>query len=183
MDQKSSFRNTSPEDLPLYARSFHAAAKKLADAYESDPGPFTDLAACPVVFMYRHALELYLKAIVLGEGRNFLATKPDRISISKTHSVSWLARFVGQIVTALKWEPEFKCEGVENLDDFKAVVEEVNSVDPGSSAFRLPGKIEAKVFFNVGEFAARMDALLELLNSTAAALAAEWDLRAAANEE
>jgi len=36
------------------------------------------LRSVPVVFTYRHALELLLKAIVLGEGGNFLATKPDR---------------------------------------------------------------------------------------------------------
>jgi hypothetical protein len=39
-------------------------------------------------------------------------------------------------VTALKWENEFKCEGIENLADFKAIIEDVNSVDPGPYAFR-----------------------------------------------
>ena len=111
----------------MYARSFQAAAKRMAEAPEFDSGP--DLAACPVLFMYRQALELHLKAIVLGEGGNFLATKPDRISIAKTHSVSWLAQFVAQIVTALKWESEFRCQGVENLDDFKATAACGYSVD------------------------------------------------------
>jgi hypothetical protein len=175
--------NGQPHDLFLYAQSFHKAAKKLAEAYETDPGPFSDLAARPVVFMYRHALELHLKAIVLGEGGNFLATKPDPISIGKTHSVAWLAQFVAQIVTLLKWEPEFKCQGVENLDDFKAVVESVNSVDPGSYAFRLPVSAQGQGSFNVHEFARRMDALLTLLYSTADGLAAEWDLRAAGIED
>src|ERR1035438_8202544 len=110
-------------DLFLYARSFHKAAKTLAGALEPNSGPFTDSDLSPVVFMYRHALELHVKALVLGEGGNFLATKPDRLSIHKTHSVSWLAQFVCQIITALKWEKEFKCEGIDNLADFKAVVE------------------------------------------------------------
>jgi len=69
--------------------------------------------------MYRHALVLHLKALVLGEGGNFLATRPDALSAHKTHSVSWLAQFVCQIITGLKWEMEFKCEGVEDLADFK----------------------------------------------------------------
>jgi len=47
--------------------------------------------------MYRHALVLHLKALVLGEGGNFLATRPDALSAHKTHSVSWLAQFVCQI--------------------------------------------------------------------------------------
>jgi hypothetical protein len=85
------------KDLFLYARSFHLAAKKLAASFQPDANALAEFDACPVVFMYRHAIELHLKAIVLGEGGNFLATRPDHISVSKTHSVSWLAQFVAQI--------------------------------------------------------------------------------------
>src|SRR5450432_33952 len=85
------WRNVPKLDLWLHARSFHTAAKKLAGALEHDSGPLTDFNACPVVFMYRHAVELHLKALVLGEGGNFLGTKPDTLSIQKTHSVSCLA--------------------------------------------------------------------------------------------
>jgi hypothetical protein len=171
-------RNVPPQDLFLYARSFHTAAKKLAEAPKFDSGPFSDLAACcPVVFLYRHALELHLKAMALGEGGNFLATKPDPLSIYKTHSVTWLGQFVCQIVTALKWEKEFRCAGIDNLEDFKAVVEGLNAVDPGQYVFRIPGQTEAKGAFDVRGFPTMMDALLELLDSTADALAAEWDQR------
>lgn len=169
------WHNIPQKDFFLYAKAFHKAAKKLAGALELDSGPFTDFDVCPVVFMYRHAVELHLKALVLGEGINFLATKPDTLSIYKTHSVSWLAQFVCQIVTALKWEEEFKCEGIENLADFKAVIEGVNSVDPGPHAFRYPVNTEGQ--FSVREFGRKMDALLELLDSTADALAATFDSR------
>jgi hypothetical protein len=176
------WRNIPERDLWLYARSFHTAAKKLAGTLDLDSGPMSDFDPCPVVFMYRHAVELHLKALVLGEGGNFLATKPDHLSVYKTHSVSWLAQFVCQIVIALKWEREFRCEGVENLADFKAIVEEINSVDRGY-ALRRPGKTEGpgsvpgQLAFSVHEFARRMDAILELLDSTADALAATWDMR------
>jgi hypothetical protein len=174
--------NVPPQDLFLYARSFHTAAKKLAEVPELNSSPFTEVAAsCPVVFMYRHALELYLKALVLGDGGKFLATKPDPLSINKTHSVSWLAQFVVQIVTALEWESEFRCVGIDSLDDFKAVIEDVNAVDPGSYVFRRP--ISAKGQDSITGFARRMDALLELMNATADALAAEWDLRSGAVPE
>jgi len=63
----------------------HAAAPQL------DSGQLTEFDASPIVFMYRHAVELHLKALVLGDGGNFLATKPDTLSIYKTHSVPWLA--------------------------------------------------------------------------------------------
>jgi hypothetical protein len=180
------WRNVPKRDLWLYARSFHTAAKKLAGALELDSGTFTDFNACPVVFMYRHAIELHLKALVLGEGGNFLETKPDTLSVHKTHSVPWLAQFVCQIITALKWEMEFRCDGIENLVDFKAVIEELSTVDPGSYVFRLPVRAEGqnsasgRVNLTIREFGRKMDALLELLDSTADALAAEWDMRSEA---
>jgi hypothetical protein len=132
--------------------------------------------------MYRHAIELHLKALVLGDGSNFLAARPDRISVSTTHSLSWLAQFVCQIVTALHWEGKFKCEGIENLADFSAIIADVNSVDPGPNSFRYPVDTEEPdaatdpVPFSVPEFARRMDSLLGLLDTTADALAATWDL-------
>ena len=178
--------NIPGQDLFPYARSFHEAAKILAGTLQPDANPITDFDACPVVFMYRRAIELHLKALVLGDGSNFLPAKPDPLSICKTHSVPWLAQFVCQIVTASKGENEFKCEGIRNLADFKASIEDVNSVDPGSCAFRYPVNSEARSSvpshptFSVCEFARKMDALLELLNSAADALAAEWDMRSEA---
>jgi len=180
------WHNVPEEEFFLYARAFRAAAKTMALAVELVPGPITKFAACPVVFMYRHALELHLKALILGDGSNFLATKPDRMSVSKTHSVSWLAQFVCQIVTTLNWQKEFRCEGIETLAEFKAFVEDVNSVDPGPCSFRYPASAEAQdsvendSTFNVREFARRMDALLQLLDSTADALAATWDMQSEA---
>jgi hypothetical protein len=174
--------NRPDQDLWLYARSFHTAARKVAGAPEPDSGPFSQFDACPVVFMYRHAIELHLKALVLGEGSNFLVTKPDTLSIHKTHSNSWLAQFVCQIISALKWEREFRCEGIESLGDFKAVLEGLNAVDPGLYVFRLPvtaegqDSVSGRTKPTIREFARRMDALLELLDSTADALAAVWDM-------
>jgi len=121
-------------ELQFYARSFHKAAQALAGSLLVGGNPVSDVDFSPVLNTYRQALELHLKAIVLGDGGSFLETKPDVISVHKTHSVSWLAQFVAQIITALKWEKEFKCEGIDNFADFKAVIDELNAVDPGSYA-------------------------------------------------
>jgi hypothetical protein len=143
-------RNIPVDDLFLYARSFHQAVKALAEFLLVGGNPVSDVDFSPVVSVYRLALELYLKALVLGDGGNFLETKPDLLTVHKTHSVSWLAQFVAQIVTKLGWQKEFRCLGVENLDDFKSLVESVNSVDPGSYTYRC--FVDPKVEFNAGEF-------------------------------
>jgi hypothetical protein len=176
------WHNVPEREFCFCARAFHTAAKTLAGALELDSGSFTDFDACPVVFMYRHAIELHLKALVLGEGRNFLAARPAPAFIYRTHSLTRLAQIVCQIVTAVEWAKDFKCEGVEELADFRAVIEELNSVDPGSHAFRYPvntegqGSVPSHLPFSVREFARRMDALLDLLDGTADALAATWDM-------
>jgi hypothetical protein len=136
---------------------------------------------CPVLLLYRQALELHLKGIVLGGGGNFLPTKPDEISVRKSHAVSWLAQFVAQIVTALSWENQFKCEGIEGLAAFKRRVEEINAVDPGFYTFRWP--VDPQNLPAIREFGRKMDSLLALLDSTSDALAAEWDMRSEADLE
>src|SRR5207253_1537925 len=102
--------------------------------------------------------------------------EPDTMSLYTTRSVSWLAQFACHIVTAMRREHEFRCEGVENLGDFKALIESINSVDPASYTFRSP--VDPPSESNVHEFGRRMDAVLDLLSSTIDAMAAERLLRA-----
>jgi hypothetical protein len=94
------WRNVPEQDIHVYARSYHAAAKRLAGMLDSTS--LTALDLCPVLSAYRKAVELSLKVVVLGEGSNFLPTKPDSISVHKTRSVSWLAQFVCQIITTIE---------------------------------------------------------------------------------
>src|SRR4051812_30151389 len=71
------WHNDAPGELRFYARSFHKAARTLIENWELDRGHApSDWDACPVVFLYRHALELYLKSVLLGAGRNFQASPP-----------------------------------------------------------------------------------------------------------
>jgi hypothetical protein len=92
---------------------------------------------------------------------------------------SYLCSIVTQIITTLRWESEFRTEGIENLSDFKSVIEEANGIDPPFDAFRCPtdsGGPEAVKSAVLG-FVRRLDTVLDLLERTADGLAAEWDLR------
>jgi len=144
-----------------------------------DPGPFNEIDPAPVYFLYRHALELQLKAIALGDAGNLLAHKPDKISGHKSHSLSWLAQFVCQAVTAAGLQHEFKCPGIQDLADFRFFVRELAELDPGDYCFRLPVDPQQPTPMApiIGEFADKMDALLELLDATQDALVATWLLK------
>ncbi|HSR09753.1 MAG TPA: hypothetical protein VLM42_21665 [Bryobacteraceae bacterium] len=74
-----------------------------------------------VILLYRGAIQLHLKALI-DEGSNFLKERTDLLSLAKTHSLRWLAQIVRQIIKAVKWENEFKCEGIASFANFSALV-------------------------------------------------------------
>jgi hypothetical protein len=167
-------------EIGFYARSLHKAAKKLIATLDLEPNPKTAWDACPVIVLYREAVELQLKSLV-GEGCNLLKERTDPISLYKTHSLRWLAQIVCQIIKAVRWDGEFKCDGVSSLADFSALVSELEALDPVAVAV-FPGNRRPDGWVpdqllppNVVQIAKRLDALLDLLDSTADALAAMGD--------
>src|SRR5471030_463989 len=178
-----SWHNGGNIEIGLYARSLHKAAKTLIATLDLEPNPKTAWDACPAILLYRHSVEIHLKALV-GEGSNFLPSPTDPITLFKTHSLRWLAQIVCQIIKAVRWENEFKCEGIATLADFSVLVNELGALDPVSIAVRSGGRARHDGSMphqlqppNVVQFAKNLDCLLDLLDSTADALAAEWDLQ------
>jgi hypothetical protein len=177
-----SWHNGGDIEIAFYARSVHDAAQKLIATLDLKPNPKTAWDAGPVILLYRQAVELRLKSLV-GEGSNFLQSPTESLSLAKTHSLRWLAQIACQIIRAVRWENEFKREGISSLADFSALVDELESLDPVAVAMR-PGNRRPDFSVpqqllpsNVVRFAERLDALLDLLVATADGLAAEWDLQ------
>ncbi len=180
------WHNGADIEIHLYARSLQKAAKSLVQTLEPEQSPGTAWDVCPIIWLYRQALELHLKALV-GEGSNFLKSKTDPISLYRTHSLRWLAQIVCQVIKVVGWESDFVCEGVSSLTEFSALVNEIESLDAVSCAVHFAsgrdhGSAE-QTFQKISavQFARKLDALLELLDVTADALAATWDQRAEAS--
>ena len=177
-----SWHNGGDIEILLYARSLQRAARALVEGLDLEPNPKTAWDACPIVLLYREAIELHMKLLV-GEGSNFLPSPTDPITLYQTHSLRWLAQIVGQIIRAMKWESEFKCEGVANLSDFSALVKEVEALDPVSCAVHShhrgsPGDVPPSLKKDeMLEVVPKLDALLDLLAATTDGLAATWDLQ------
>lgn len=173
------WHNGGDIEIALYARSLHQAAKALIRTLDLQPNPKTAWDACPVALLYREAIELHLKELV-DEGSNFLKERTDPVSLCKTHSLRWLAQIVCQIIKEVRWENEFKCDGVSSLADFSALVNELEALDPVAVAVH-PGNRRSDGWMpqqlqppNVVQFAKKLDGLLDLLAATADALAATW---------
>ena len=174
-----SWTNGGDIEIMMYARSLHRTAMKLVATLDLEPNPRTAWDACPVILLYREATELQLKAVVDQGG--FLKEPTDPLSLAKTHSLRWLAQIVCQIIKAVKWEHEFKCEGIANLADFSALLNELEELDPVWVLVRpgnrrpdgwVPNQLLPPI---VVQFSKKLDALIDLLDATADALAAKSD--------
>jgi hypothetical protein len=126
------------EEFYVYAGAFHTAAKALVASPDLDRIARTVWDACPVIFLYRRAFELYLKAIVLGHETNVLKSKPEPASSYRTYSLRRLARIVCEIVKELGGEESFISEGVAKFSDFRAIISEIDTIDLESYALRYP---------------------------------------------
>ena len=177
-----SWHNGGDIEIALYAMSLRRAARTLIESLDLEPSPKRAWDGCPVILVYRQAVELHLKTLI-DEGNHFLKTPTDSISLSKTHSLRWLAQIVGQIIKTVGWESEFKCEGVASLADFGALVAELESLDPVACAVTIgrssrdgsvPPQLQPP---NVVQFTKKLDGLLDLMDAIADALAATWDQR------
>ncbi len=176
------WHNGADVEIHLYARSLQKAAKILVEKLDWNENPETAWDVGPIVFLYRQAIELGLKAVA-GEGSGFLKTPTDHLTLAKTHSLRWLTQITCQIVKVAQWEAEFKCEGVCNLAEFSALVAEIEAMEPVSAAIyaeRTKKKLgETPVQLGkkkVLEIVLKIDALIDLLATTADDLAATADL-------
>jgi hypothetical protein len=171
------WHNGADVEIQFYARSLQRAAKALVEKLEEYGRPGNDWDVCPIILLYRQALELHMKAVV-GEGGNFLASPIDQLTLYKTHSLRWLAQIVCQIIKRVRWEREFRCEGVSTVAEFRALVDQLEAREPVSCALHAerrgrPGVIPAPLQRSeVAELFPKIDALVDLLAATADGLAA-----------
>lgn len=166
-------------EIDFYRWSLRGAAKKLMASLDFVSHPMADWDGCPVVLLYRQAMELYMKVLV-GEGNRLLPWPTDPISLLETHSLQWLAQLVCQIIKAVQLEDAFRCNGVASLGDFTALVKELEALDPVALAVQgerdgsVPAQLKPR---SVARLARRVESVLALLDATTDALAAARDQR------
>jgi hypothetical protein len=160
-------------EFAYFAHAFHRGAQELADGLRRTTQfglygrPTEDFRAYPVVFLYRHALELYMKAIILTGGPLLTSTgaaPANQSRVLKTHDLEDLRTDVERVFVACGWPP---------LELLRKAVADLHHVDDRAFAFRYPtnrqgsGALAAHFTFNLFEFAAALDELLPILRSAA----------------
>jgi hypothetical protein len=162
-----------PDKLYLYANEYHCAARRLVE--RSSAQELRDIGSCPVVFLYRHSLELLLKDILMT-GLPLRHGSPQAKSIVELgHDLKQLC---GACETLLK-EVSLWAEWRESFDTLGTVISEFASVDVGSFSFRYPiakdgtsaslraNRQDSGFAFDLKHFCQTMDELLRVLHGLA----------------
>lgn len=167
------FQGAASSEFGVYARAFHTAGQALFERM-FDKASYNSLEGCPIIFLYRHALELYLKAIVLhGEvilqmsGKTLLTNR----SLLQKHSLLPFFPLLKQTFEAVGWTWELDIEGLHTFEEVEELLRDFESVDLGSYTFRYPvdtkgnPSVPHHFVVHIPTFCEWMDGLLESLEA------------------
>lgn len=170
-------KNHPKGEFDAYAYSFQNAAHGLVERLRQQNGSYRDPDACPIVFLYRQAIELYLKAILVwGEGILRLQAQEsfDFDKVVGTHKLAALMPLVKRVFDACGWvKPQGGEPKYGTYAEIETAILEIDEVDPLSYAFRYPINKKGKsalpdgFHFNVIAFGDEMDELLKMLDGAA----------------
>jgi hypothetical protein len=172
----------SPEEqLEFYAEAFHCAGKKLASQYE-DEWPLSSFEACAITYLYRHAFELYLKA-VLVYGCDLLLWRGESpidldnvIGKNSTHDLTKLIPHLERVFQEAGWAWDMGIDGFRSRKEFTSIIAEFDKYDKNSFAFRYPmdkkqkAALDKNFSFGMVHFMSLMDPLLDALHGATVGL-------------
>jgi len=175
-------------DLSAFGAGYHEAGKTLVNKFEEAKG-YADYDGYPVFFLYRHALELYLKAIAY-EGAKLLNLMSDESiandpMLFSSHGLIRYIPLLKSICKDRKWDIDDKPDGGISLNEVYHVIEELEKVHPHSYTFRYPVTKAGKealghhTVLNVIHFGKTLDHVLGLLDGMITGIEYEWDNAAA----
>lgn len=106
------FMGRPESEFNVYASAFWRAGRLLAKSLAG--GGYRDMDACPIVFLYRHALELYMKSIV-RRGKSLLSITGEKLIIPpralERHELSPLLEPLRRVFTHVGWISKTNPEG------------------------------------------------------------------------
>lgn len=151
------------EKLGSYAEAYHSAARRLFET--SPPADLHDINACPIVFLYRHSLELHLKEILINGQRipQQNPSLPEAKVFELEHNLCALWRELEALCEKLGWTRGADLEAEGNI------IREFNDKDPCSFSFRYPvtrscnSTAPQNFRFDLRHFCQRMDQTLDRL--------------------
>jgi hypothetical protein len=157
-----------------YARAYRKAARQLFEQYWQAED-FQDMDMHPIVFLYRHAVEVYLKTILsLGNGVLLINRKPLRTGakIFNGHKLRPMLPGIGEIFDLIDCSGLWRPPTFNSFSDVKRMVEALDQIEHDAFRYSLSvnGKtelLEEPLCFSAFDFAEKTDALLDVLEAVA----------------
>jgi hypothetical protein len=176
------WHGTPEHEFRFIAEGFHLVGQDAVAALRQNPYfglegiPIEDFRAYPVIFLYRHALELYMKAVILTASPMLTIkglTGVVREKLLSNHSIDALRQDLERVFEAYGWEWDLGTPHFRSLDDFRKTIAELHEADPGSYAFRYPvdtkgrASLNPNFRFNLFDFCDVLDSLFPALQGAA----------------
>lgn len=165
----ASFTADPKDAFGVFAKGYTLAANRLTKLLLDRPR-FSDYEAYPIVFLYRHALELSLKHLIYTSVTlsAFKALDDIENKLRNTHDLLKLAQSVKALLSLLFPEDDGLRDAVALV---KETCSEFSDIDPKSDGYRYPidikGQHSTKLHqvINLRAFANRMSSVLENLDT------------------
>jgi len=131
------WRPNSAAEIATYAWSYRGAAANLISSYRGNETGTIDERALPILFLYRHAFELYLKALVYRAAVVSIAEEELVLALPRLWREHSLVRLLEMSFPLLRsrylfmWDDELE-------EKIARVAKGLDEVDSGSYAFRYP---------------------------------------------
>jgi hypothetical protein len=131
-----SFTPSPRRDFSIFAKGYFQAATTLAKGLIEERG-FSDYRAYPIVFLYRHSLELYLKGIIYDTALILAFKGMENLdsSLYNNHKLVPLAKSCALIMKKLFPNDN---ELHKTMDLIELVAIEFQEIDPDSFSYRYP---------------------------------------------
>jgi len=183
--------------LPDYSRSYHRAAKRLVAEYErlingdgsESSDDARDMDAWPIIFLYRHSLELHLKSLVvllvlLSQSRDDREEEPGPVlkhrrpasdGVFRSHDLKLLLQRLKTLFEIFDcsdlWSPPL----LRSFEDLQRIVGAVAYMEYGAIRYpismkkhRITQLVRRGLWLNLLTFIEKMDAVLDLLQKLTA---------------
>jgi hypothetical protein len=163
------WKANSAAEIVAYASSYRSAAMGLIATYEGSQFMNIDERALPILFLYRHSLELYLKALVYRAAVVSIAEEELVLAVPRLWREHSLVRLL-QMSSPLLHSRHFHSWDEELEEKIGRVVRSLDEVDPGSYAFRYPvtssgrPSLPAHFFTNIFAFSEVLENVLDDLS-------------------
>lgn len=156
----------------LMPQGYREAADLLTEIATS--GRNNDMLVFPIIFLYRHAIELHLKAIIHNGQALYDEATGSRMPLERVHNLAGLWRNVRAMMVAI--EPD--CEENDlNLPKVEALILELHELDERGTAYRYPEGPKVAGQVNLANMAEMLSAALDYLDGIAGGLEAMTEMR------